>query len=183
MESHYCIFLLSHYFWIEQFVTFDNWCDVLRAAFCDCRNVFVERLRDFFVERLRDFVHREVPWFLFVCRGCMIFLAHSGFMIYFCRGCVIIFAERLPDFCVWIGCVIFVCGEVAWFFHSLTHSGCMIYFCGGCMIFFCVERLHDFVVERLCDTTHYYHFSIKNPLIDWLIDISLLTFLALLSHQ
>ena len=43
----------------------------------------------------------------------MIFLAHSGLVIYFCRGCMIFFAERLPDICVWRGCGIFVCGEVA----------------------------------------------------------------------
>ena len=39
---------LSQYFWKEQFDTFDNRCDVLRAAFCDSRNFFVERLHDFF---------------------------------------------------------------------------------------------------------------------------------------
>ena len=32
-------YLLSPYFWKEQFDTFDNRCDVLRAAFCDSRDV------------------------------------------------------------------------------------------------------------------------------------------------
>ena len=33
-------FLLNHYFWKEQFDTFDMRYDVLRAAFCDSHNVF-----------------------------------------------------------------------------------------------------------------------------------------------
>ena len=33
-------YLLSQFFWKEQFDTFDNGCDVLRAAFCDSRDVF-----------------------------------------------------------------------------------------------------------------------------------------------
>ena len=42
--SHYCHKCnikkkLSPYFWKEQFDTFDNQCDVLRAAFCDSHNV------------------------------------------------------------------------------------------------------------------------------------------------
>ena len=32
--------LLSQFFWKEQFDTFDNGCDFLRAAFCDSRDVF-----------------------------------------------------------------------------------------------------------------------------------------------
>ena len=43
--------------------------------------------------------------------------------------------ERLRDFCVWRGCVIF-----------LTDSSCMIYFSGSCMIFFAL-RLCDFFGE------------------------------------
>ena len=52
-----------------QFDKFDIRCDVLRAAFCNSRDVFVERLHyflagerlhDFFVERVRDFVCGEV---------------------------------------------------------------------------------------------------------------------------
>ena len=31
---------LSQYFWKQQFYTFDNQCDVLRAAFCDSHDVF-----------------------------------------------------------------------------------------------------------------------------------------------
>ena len=64
------ILLFSEDFWGEQFDTFDNRCDVLRAAFCNSRDVFLERLRDFWVERLRD---------VFVWRGCVIFsLTHKG---------------------------------------------------------------------------------------------------------
>ena len=33
------IYLLSQYFWTEQFDLFDKRCDVLRAAFCDSRDV------------------------------------------------------------------------------------------------------------------------------------------------
>ena len=33
-------FLLSQYFWKEQFVTHDNRCDFLRAASCDSRDIF-----------------------------------------------------------------------------------------------------------------------------------------------
>ena len=33
-------FLITHYFWKEKFDTFDNQCDVLRAASCDSRDVF-----------------------------------------------------------------------------------------------------------------------------------------------
>ena len=42
---NYFIFLnlLSQFFWKEQFDTFDNRCDVLRAAFCDSRDVFGEK--------------------------------------------------------------------------------------------------------------------------------------------
>ena len=36
----YIFFLLSQYFWKEQFVTHDNRCDFLRAAFCDSRDIF-----------------------------------------------------------------------------------------------------------------------------------------------
>ena len=33
-------FVLSQYFWKDQFDTFDYQCDILRAVFCDSRNVF-----------------------------------------------------------------------------------------------------------------------------------------------
>ena len=33
-------FLLSQYFWKDKFDTFDNQCDVFRAAFCDSGNDF-----------------------------------------------------------------------------------------------------------------------------------------------
>ena len=45
------------------------------------------------------------------------------------------FKKEVVWFSLWRGCVIFVCGEVVWFF-SLTHSGCMIHLSGGCVIFF-----------------------------------------------
>ena len=65
-------FLLSQYFRKEHFDTFDNRCYVLRAAFCDSRDVFGEvaqlsysltRVPDFFLLRLRNFL----------CGGHMIF--------------------------------------------------------------------------------------------------------------
>ena len=66
-KSCYFFFVkLFRYFWKEQFDTFDNRCDVLRAAFCDSRNVLlrgcvilcVESLRGFLcVEKLRDVSH------------------------------------------------------------------------------------------------------------------------------
>ena len=34
--------LLSQYFWKEKFDIFDNRCDVLRAAFCDSRDVNIQ---------------------------------------------------------------------------------------------------------------------------------------------
>ena len=37
----FIFYLLSQYFWKKQFDTFDNTCDVLRAAFYDSCDVFV----------------------------------------------------------------------------------------------------------------------------------------------
>ena len=54
--------------------------------------IFLLRGCMIFVEGLRDFVCGEVAWFC-VWRGCVIFLAHSGFMIYFCGGLMIFFAN------------------------------------------------------------------------------------------
>ena len=34
--------ILAQYFWKEQFDTFDNQCDVHKAAFCDSRYVFMK---------------------------------------------------------------------------------------------------------------------------------------------
>ena len=51
------------------------------------------------------------------------------------RGCV--FFSEVEWFSVWIACMVFVCGEVVWFF-SLTHSSCQIFF----------WRLHDFFLCR-----------------------------------
>ena len=38
--------LLSQYFWKEQLDTFDNQCDVLRAAFCDSRDVYTSHTKE-----------------------------------------------------------------------------------------------------------------------------------------
>ena len=38
---HCCHFYFSKFFWKELFDTFDNICDVLRAAFCNSRDVFI----------------------------------------------------------------------------------------------------------------------------------------------
>ena len=69
---------------------------------------------------------------------------------------MILCVERLHDFCVRRGCMIFL--RLYDFSHSLAHSGCIIYFflrlCDflwrGCVNFF-VESLCDLSVERLHD--------------------------------
>ena len=129
----------------------------------------------FFAERLHDFL----------LRGCMIFFGKVA-QFSLTRGCMIFVVERLRDF--WMdrlsdvfvrrGCVMFLCGEVAWFSHSLTRvpdffRGRIIFLWRGCVIFwrlhnflcfevawffvwrgcasFCEERLREFFVERLRD--------------------------------
>ena len=52
-------------------------------------------------------------------------------------GCMILWVEKLRDFCVWRGCVIFLTHSHDLFFWRLRN--------------FFAERLHDFFVERLCD--------------------------------
>ena len=171
------IFLLSHYFWKEQIVTFDNQCDVLRAAFWDSCDVFFGQ-RGFvilFVESLRDFVCGEVAWFLcffswsfgdFLWRGCVIFFAHRfcAFLVnrlidFFLverlrdkkRGCVILRMERLHGFCVLRGCVIFLNHFLsqAWFFF--LSGGCVIIFLRwGCVIFL-LRDCEIFCVKRWLD--------------------------------
>ena len=77
-------------------------------------------------------------------------------MIFFWRGSVILCVERLRHFCVWRGCVIFVCGEVVGFFltnslrlHDFFSGGSVCFFSRRfCVIFF--ERLHDFLLCRAC---------------------------------
>ena len=59
---------LSQYFWKDQFDTFCNQCDVLRAAFCNSCDVFLRGCMILFVKRLHDFC---------VWRGCVIFLTCS----------------------------------------------------------------------------------------------------------
>ena len=120
--------LLSQYFWKEQFDTFDNRCDILRAAFCHSRDVFL-RLHDFshslphsgcmifFLEVLWFFC-KDVAWIL-LWKACVIFCVerlHDFFL-----------AERLPNFFWRRGCMIFV------FFVC---AGCAIFLCRGCTIFF-----------------------------------------------
>ena len=66
-------------------------------------------------------------------------LTHLTTNVMFSGQCFAILAMfffwEVEWFCLLRGCMIFVCGEVVWFF-SLSHSGCMIYFSGGCLIFF-----------------------------------------------
>ena len=58
-------------------------------------------------------------------------------MTFLLLGCVIFGEERLHDFFVWRGCMIFPTQFFVW-------RGCMIFLWRGCVIFF-VERLRDFV--------------------------------------
>ena len=149
------------------FDTFDNRCDVLRAAFCDSQDVLlrgcmiflVERLRDFFVERLHDFVYGEVAWFC-VWRGCVIFFTHSlrlhdilrrGCITFFWRELAWLFSLtqsiRLHDLFFW-RLRDFFSGEVAWFFVERLH----VFLCEKVVWFlFCVKRLRDFFVKMLHD--------------------------------
>ena len=55
----------------------------------------------------------------------MIFFSGEVAFFVLLRGCVILCVERLREFFVWRGFVIF-----------FTYSGCMIYVSGGCDIFF-----------------------------------------------
>ena len=160
--------------------------------FCDvffwrrgCVILFVKSLRDFVcgevasflcfcLWKLRDFFCGEVTWF-FVCKGCMLFL-WRGSMIFFGgevgrlkrKGCVIFSMERLHDFCVWRGCVIFLTHwltQVAWFIFFLEVA--WLSFCGevvwflllrDCVVFF-VKRFLDFFCEEvewcLCEEVFY----------------------------
>ena len=72
--------------------------------------------------------------FLWIC--CMIFF--SGQVAWF--FCVILCVERLRDFCVWRGCVIFLT-------NSLRLHGLFLWRLRD----YCAERLRDFLVERLHD--------------------------------
>ena len=95
------------------------------------------------------------------CHSCNYRFVERVHDLFWWRGSMIFFWE-VVWFCVWRGCVIFMCWEVVWFF-TLSHSCCLIFFPGGCLIFFaerlcdffgvifCVERFHDFFVERLHD--------------------------------
>ena len=112
---------------------FDNQCDVPRALFCNSRNVFEKRLHDFMRAKVACFSCEEVEWFYFggeVAGSCV---------------------KEILEFCEWRGCMIFVCGEVAWFF-SFAHSLRLhdLFFSGGWVIFFCAEDVW-FLVEILRD--------------------------------
>ena len=119
--------LLSEYFWKEQFYTYDNRCDVLRAALCYSHNFFFWRGCGIFLLRGCG---------LFLCRGCVFF----GGCIFFCGEVMCFFVERLRDFCV-ERLHELLCGEVAWKLslpHSLRLHDLFLW------------RLHDFFfVERL----------------------------------
>ena len=60
LQPLFIFFLQSHFFWKEQFDTFDNQCDVLRATFCNSRDVCVKRLSDFFLRGCVGFFCGEV---------------------------------------------------------------------------------------------------------------------------
>ena len=96
---------------------------------------WVDRLRYLFVDRLRDFGCGKVAWFLCVERlhdfshslnQVAWFILSGGYMIFF-GEVAWFFVERLCDFFVWRGCVIFC----VW-------KGCVI---------FGVKRWHDFLCE------------------------------------
>ena len=97
---------LFQHFLKEQFNTFDNRCDVLRAAspmLRDCVILCVERVCGFFCEEcLHDFSHTLRLHDLFLWRLRNIFA--ERLRDFFGRGCVFFF---------WRGCTIFLCGEVA----------------------------------------------------------------------
>ena len=87
-------------------------------------DLFFWRLRDFFLVK-KVFLTTTVTIVTTVLwRDCMIFFA-AEVVWFFLRGCVILFVERLRDFCVWRGCVIFLT-------HSLRLQDLFFW------------RLHDF---------------------------------------
>ena len=61
-SNFFFFFLLFQYLWKEQIDNFDNQYDVLKAAFCNSRNVFVKRMRDLSTKKIIFF------------QGCMICL-------------------------------------------------------------------------------------------------------------
>ena len=85
--------LFSEHFWKEQFDTFDNRSDVLRAAFCYSRNVF------HLLTHSGCMIYVSGRCVIFLRRGCITFL-WTGCVIFLLRGCVISCVERLRDFCV-----------------------------------------------------------------------------------
>ena len=92
----------------------------------DCVSFCEERLREFFWGCM-------ILWW----RGCVIFLEVAYF--FWWRGCITFCVEVAFCWCVaW-----FLCGEVPWYFHSLTH-----------FLTFFFEVAWFFVVKRLCDFSH-----------------------------
>ena len=113
-------------------IFFEVWFLCGEVAWCFC----VERLREFltpsqvclifFVERLPDFFV-EVAWFFLVWRYAWFFLKvvfclWSGCVIFVCRGCVSFCEERLRQF-LWgeVACCFWL-ERLYYFSHSLTHE-------------------------------------------------------------
>ena len=126
-------------FWKEQFDTFENRCNVLRAAFCDFRDVsyslthsinlhdlFFRRSHDFFceqvawffcweiasffsVKKLHDFLCEEVDWFF-----CVFFLWKKGVLwtIFLMKKVFSVTTVTTVTTVLWRGCMIFFGGEV-----------------------------------------------------------------------
>ena len=110
------------------------WCfqgSILQFLQCFCGEdawIFCAMLRAFLVKRLNKFF--LVEWL------------HD----FKKRGCVIFCMERLHDFCVRRGCVIFVTHSLR--LHDLIFSGgCIFFFCWEVMWFF-VKRLHYLLCEE-----------------------------------
>ena len=94
-------------------------------------------------------------WKSCMWRGCVIFFWEVAWFFverlhdFFLIGCAIFFDKRLRDFLLllrgcmifgWRDFVMFLCGEVAWFSHSLTRvpdffRGRIIFLWRGCVIF------------------------------------------------
>ena len=105
-------FLLAQYFWKKRFDTFDFVCGEVAWFLC--------------LERLRDFSHSltQSGYMIYFSWGCVIFF-RRGCMIFFWRGCVI-FCWEIPWFCVWRGCMNFLCEEVAWRFVLRGYMICCV---------------------------------------------------------
>ena len=122
----------------------NNRWDARQAAFCDSRNVIVESLHGFFLGgQVECFFGWEVAWFC-MWRGCMIFVCREvawHFSLAHSIRLHDLFFWRLRDFFVEWLCDFF--GEVAWFLVERLRD---FFVWRGCVIF-CVKSLRDFCVK------------------------------------